>query len=133
MILEANGLPLISKPTDTQVRNLVLSLRAPKPTFASLTDDEGNYVQVGGARPWCVVEWRQVSPAIHQRANADSVRRPYRDGAPINFGTGPIPLRADEWLLLKQAADIFAAFRAGQPFPDFVRWRIINSLIGLPE
>lgn len=133
MILEAEGMAPIAEPTEEQVRNLVTSLSAPKPTFASLSDDRGNYVQVVGARPWCMVEWRQAAPLAHRRAHADAVRRPYKDGATIRSGAGEIALQADEWLLLKQAAEIFVAFRAGRTFPDFVQWRTINSKLGLPE
>jgi len=123
----------IVNPTEGQVRDLVVSLTMPKPTFASLTDDLGNYVQVVGGRPWCMVEWRQTDPLVHRRATTSSGRRPYKDGAKIRSGAGEITLLADEWLLLKQAAEIFAAFRTGEPLPDFVQWRTINSQLGLPE
>jgi len=132
VILEAEGMSPVQAPTEEQIRAFVLSLAMPKPTFASLTDNSGNYVQVVGGRPWCMVEWRQVDPLIHRRANSEAVRRPYKDGATIRSGAGEIILRADEWLLLKQAADIFAAFHAGKSFPEFVRWRTINEKLGLP-
>lgn len=133
MILEGEGLAPIAQPSEAQVRDLVTSLASPRSSFASLTDEAGNYLQVAGGRPWCVVERREVSPLRHRRAYTESGRRPYADGAKIRSGAGEILLRADEWLLLKQAAELFAAFLAGRTFPDFVRWRSMNSSLGLPE
>ncbi|WP_404338424.1 hypothetical protein AB2M62_05870 [Sphingomonas sp. MMS12-HWE2-04] len=133
MKLEAEGMAPIAEPSEDQVRNLVLSLAMPRPTFASLNDAHGNYIQVAGGRPWCMVEWRQANPLVHYGATAKAVRSPYKDGAKIRSGAGEIALQADEWLLLKQAAELFLAFRAGKQFPDFVRWRTMNSKLGLSE
>ena len=133
MILEGEGLAPIVQPSEAQVRDLVTSLASPKPSFASLTDEAGNYLQVAGGRPWCVVERREVSPLRHWRARTESGRRPYADGAKIRSGAGEILLRADEWLLLKQAVELFAAFQARRAFPDFVQWRSMNFSLGLPE
>ena len=133
MILESEGMTSIAEPSEAQVRDLVTSLAPPGPSFASLTDEAGNYLQIAGGRPWCVVERREVSPLRHWRARTDSGRRPYADGARIRSGAGEIVLRADEWLLLKQAAELFAAFLARRAFPDFVLWRSMNSSLGLPE
>ncbi|ATY31684.1 hypothetical protein [Sphingomonas psychrotolerans] len=133
MILEGEGMAPIARPSEAQVRDLVTSLASPKPGFASLTDEAGNYLQVAGGRPWCVVERREVSPLRHWRAHTESGRRPYEDGAKIRSGAGEIALRADEWLLLKQAAELFATFLAGRAFPIFVQWRSMNSTLGLPQ
>jgi len=133
MILEGEGRAPIAQPSEAQIRDLVTSLASPGLSSASLTDEAGNYLQVAGGRPWCVVEKREVSPLRHWRAHTESGRRPYADGAKIRSKAGEIVLRADEWILLKQATDLFAAFSARKAFPDFVRWRSMNSTLGLPE
>jgi len=133
MTLEVEGLPAIAQPDEDLIRKTIMDLRGAGPSFASLTDRQGNYVQVAGGRPWVMVEWRQVSPLIHRRAHTTSGRRPYKDGAKINFGAGSIALQADEWLLQKQAFEIFLAFLRMEDFPDFVRWRTINDQLGLKD
>jgi hypothetical protein len=132
MVLEGEAIAPIVNPSEDEVRNVVSSLRHFGPTsFASLTDESGNYVQVAGGRPWCMVERRQMSPLAHYRANSDGVRRPYKDGAMLQFSAGPVQLQADEWLLAKQAQEIFVAFLRREPSPHFVRWRDISLAVGL--
>ena len=133
MILEIEGKAPIENPSEHVVRDNVMSLRSHLSTFGSLTDATGNYVQVAGGRPWCMVEWRQTKPLQHSRAYTTINRRPYKDGAPIHFTAGPVSLREDEWILQKQAAEIFIAFLKGDEFPDFVCWRPINRILGIPE
>ncbi len=40
-------------------------------------------------------------------------------------------MKHDEWFLLKDAADIFAAFLNRQPFPEKVEWRSMNEMFGI--
>jgi len=133
MVLEVEGRNSIVNPTEDQVVSAISELRSHGPSFASLTDERGNYVQVAGGRPWCMVEWRQVKPLVHSRATSEGVRRPYEDGAMLNFSAGPIPLRSDEWLLLKQASEIFVAFLRRETLPASVQWRSINSTLGIQD
>jgi hypothetical protein len=132
MSLEFEKKHPIVNPTDEQIREAVLALAPGGSTYGSLTDEVGNYVQVGGGRPWSMVEWRQVNPVNHCRAYTETnIRRPYKDGGSIHFTAGPVQLKEDEWLLLKQAAEIFVAFNQRQPFPDFARWRSVHNILGL--
>jgi hypothetical protein len=133
MVLEGEATPPIFRPTEEQVVAIVMGLRKPGPTFAALTTAGGDNVQVAGGRPWCMAEWRQGTPLMHSRPFTESGRRPYIEGALLEFSAGPIRLKADEWLLQKQAVEIFLAFLRQEPFPSFVRWRSINRLLGIED
>jgi hypothetical protein len=131
MKLEPEGLPPIHNPSENEVRSAVLSLAASRPSFISLTDEDGNYVQAAGSRPWCLVEFRVTKPTNHMRAYQHTPNPKYRDGAKIRTGVGDITLQHDEWFLLKDAAEIFVSFLNREPFPSRVMWRSQNEMFGL--
>ena len=131
MIFEAKGQPPVQNATEEQVRALVLDLRVGGAFFASLTDEAGNYIQIAGSRPWCVIECRRLKPLQHVRAFQATPTPKYNDGAKLQSGAGSITLRHDEWFLLKDAADIFAAFLRKDDFPAHVQWRSMNERLGL--
>jgi len=131
MLLEAEGQPPIVDPSEEQVRALVLGLRVGETSFASLTDEAGNYVQLAGSRPWCVIEYRRLKPLQHDRAFQDTPTPKYKDGAKIKTGAGDISLRQDEWFLLKNGAEVLAAFLRKDRFPANVQWRSMTETLGL--
>ena len=127
MLLEAEGQPPVQNPSDEQVRALVLNLRVGETSFASLTDSNGDYVQVAGSRPWCVIEHRHLKPLQHDRAFQETPVPKYMDGAKLRTGAGDIALKHDEWFLLKDAAEVLVAFRSKDAFPAHVKWRSISG------
>jgi hypothetical protein len=131
MFLEAEGRPRIQDPSEEQVRELFLGLRVGQTSFASLTDEAGNYVQIAGSRPWCTIERRRVGPLNHERAFQATLAPKYKDGAKIRTGAGDISLNHDEWFLLKDAAEVFVAFLRRDAFPAHVNWRSMNETLGL--
>ncbi|MFC3444098.1 hypothetical protein ACFOKF_23420 [Sphingobium rhizovicinum] len=46
-------------------------------------------------------------------------------------GAGEIVLKHDEWFLLKDAAEVFAAFLHKDLMPARVKWRSMNEMFGL--
>ncbi|WP_454796739.1 hypothetical protein [Novosphingobium lindaniclasticum] len=131
MLLEAEGQPLVQNPSEEQVRTVVLKLQRGGTSFASLTDEAGDYIQVAGSRPWCVLERRRFKPPQHERAFQETPTPKYKDGAKIMTGAGEIVLKHDEWFLLKDAAEVFVAFLHKNPTPARVKWRSMNEMLGL--
>ena len=131
MLLEAERQPPVRDPSEEQVRALILSLRVGETSFASLADKAGNYLQIAGSRPWCVIEHRHLRPLRHDRAFQETPTPKYKDGAKLRTGAGDISLRHDEWFLLKDAADVFAAFLREDAFPAYVKWRSMSQTLGL--
>jgi hypothetical protein len=131
MLFEAERQTPIENPSEEQVRALILGLRVGGTSFASLTDEAGNYITIAGSRPWCVIERRCLNPLEHNRAFQDTATPKYKDGAKIRTGAGDISLRHDEWFLLKDAANVCAAFLLKDAFPAHVQWRSMNETLGL--
>lgn len=119
------------EPTMEEIKAVVTTLGTSGSTFASLTSPDGDYLQVAGRRPWCVIERRVRNPIEHSRAFQDTPNPKYNDGAKLRTGAGEIEMKHDEWFLLKDAAEIFEAFRMGAELPSQVRWRSMNEMFDL--
>ncbi|VVE11217.1 hypothetical protein PCO31110_02667 [Pandoraea communis] len=111
-------------PTPAQVARALKALRSyGKSSYASLTDDSGNYVQVAGGGVSCMIE-RFEFGAKRWRAFHDKPSPVRPDGTILVFGAGHIPMRADEWFMADQVVEVFLAFLNGTPYPSFVQWRL---------
>ena len=129
--LEVEGREPINEPDLATVVDAVKALSRPSPTFLILTHRDGDYLQVVGARPWCRVERRQIKPLAHDCAFQNTPSPKYNDGAKLYSGVGEIVMAYDEWFLLKDAADIIAAFFKREAFPPQVQWRSMNEMFGI--
>lgn len=129
MRLEIEGKPSIDNATEAQVRSTVLALRSYGPSsFASLTDESGNYLQVAGGGVTCMLEMRDASARRHYRAFQEVDRPIHPDGTLLVFGGGEIPLKADEWFAGPAVADAFVAFLKREKLPSSIKWRDISDL-----
>jgi hypothetical protein len=131
LFLELEGGGRVEEPSLDQVREAVLGLKAPRPTFLCLTHRNGDYIQIVGGRPWCRVELRRQTARSHWCAFQDTPNPKYKDGAKLRSGAGEILMAHDEWFLLKDAADIVSAFYNQVGFPPHVQWRSMNEMFGL--
>src|ERR1044072_1359050 len=124
MLLEAEGKTEIRDPQESQIRRVIKSVRSYGPSsYASLTDANGNYVQVAGGGVTCMVERYDAASRKRFRAFHDKPSPVYPDGTILSFRAGNIPMRSDEWFMSTQVADIFAAFLNGRELPPYVSWR----------
>jgi hypothetical protein len=129
MRLEVESRLPIDNATEAQVRTAVLGLRSYGPSsFASMTDEAGNYLQVAGGGVTCMLEMRDASARRHYRAYQDVDRPIHPDGTLLVFGGGEIPLKADEWFAAPMVADAFASFLKGEELPSSIRWRDVTGL-----
>jgi hypothetical protein len=131
MRLETEGQVVIENPSEELVRAIILGLQQGGSTFASLTDEAGNYIQVAGSRPWCVIERRHLKPLKHERAFQETPKPKYKDGAKLSTGAGELSLKHDEWFLLKDAAELAVSFLRQEEVPARVQWRSMNEMLGL--
>ena len=127
MRLDAEGRPAIDTPSTAQVTKVIERLRSYGPcSFASLTDDVGNFVQVGGGGVTCVVERKDAKTGLIFRAHGSRPHPLFQEGDVLAFSGGNVHLRADEWLTAAKALEVFLAFRDGQPPPADLGWRDIS-------
>ncbi|NTX45543.1 hypothetical protein HT749_19305 [Burkholderia cepacia] len=124
MKLDVEGKPTIENAKEFQVIRALKSLKSYGPSsYASLTDDAGNYVQIVGGGASCMIEHYKVDSAKRTRAFHDNPSPIRPDGTILSFRAGNIPMRSDEWFMVNQAIEIFAAFINGMEFPVFAHWR----------
>lgn len=129
MRLEVEGRPPIDNATEAQVRSALSMLRSYGPSsFASITNEAGNYLQVAGGGVTCMLEMRDSSARRHYRAYQDVSRPIHPDGTLLVFGGGEIPLKADEWLAAPVVADAFVSFLKGEELPGSIKWRDVTDL-----
>lgn len=115
-------LPIL-QPSEKQIRDTIARLRSFGPSsFAVLSDDKGNYVQVAGGGITCMLERREAT-GCRYRGYKDSPNLNYPDGTRLAFGAGEVVMQSDEWFLQTEVAEVFCAFLSGQMFPDFANWR----------
>jgi hypothetical protein len=125
MRFEVEGKASVDAPRESVIRRGIRSLRSSGPSsFASLTDVDGNYMQVGGGGVTCLVE--QYFAASKQRLRAFHDRpSPVRpDGTLLVFRGGQIAMKSDEWFMASQVEEIFVGFLTGADFPSYMSWRL---------
>jgi hypothetical protein len=130
MRLEAEGQTPIDNVSETRVRSVVAKLRSYGPSsFASLTDEVGNYLQVAGGGVTCVIERRDASNNHHYRAFQDKRIAVFADGTALVFGGGEVKLASNEWFTSQDVEDVFLAFLRGEQLPARIKWRDITDLL----
>jgi hypothetical protein len=130
MRLEIEKKPAIDDATDAEVRAAIMSLRSYGPSsFASLTDENGNYVQVAGGGVTCMLERRDAASGHHFRGYKDERSKVFPDGTALVFGGGEIRLSADEWFAAQEIAEVFSAFLRSNELPPLVKWRDMTAML----
>jgi hypothetical protein len=92
-----------------------------KSSFASLTREDGSYVQVAGGPGLFLLECNDAAGRC--RAFQANPVAPHSDGTTLECSAGSIPMKQADWFLRHQVAEIFFAFSTGSPWPAYVQWR----------
>lgn len=126
MLLQVENKPARKNPRPVDVQRALSMLRSYGPSsYASLTDMQGSYLQVGGGGLTCVLERRDAVDGRQYRAHVDTPRLVHPDGTMLTFGGGAIPLQADEWIPVSLVTEAFIAFLGHATLPPALRWRTI--------
>jgi hypothetical protein len=129
MKLDVEGRSPINNVSEAKVRSVIARLRSYGPSsFASLTDESGNYLQVAGGGATCMMERRDVSGGRHYRAFQNNRSVTFADGTALVFGGGKVKLASNEWFVSQDVEDAFLAFLRGEHLPSRVKWRDITDL-----
>ncbi|MFL9858838.1 hypothetical protein PQR72_24420 [Paraburkholderia madseniana] len=129
MRFEVEGKAPVDAPRESAIRRGIKSLRSYGPSsYASVTDVEGNYVQVGGGGVTCLVERYLAASKERQRAFHDEPSPVRPDGTLLVFSAGKIALKADEWFMASEVEEIFLAFLTGAELPSYVQWRTVRAV-----
>jgi hypothetical protein len=107
-----------------------MGLRSYGPSsFASLTDAEGNYLQVAGGGVTCMLERRDVVAGRHLRGYKNERSNVFPDGTTLVFGGGQLRLLADEWFTAAEVLAVFLPFLRSEPPPLWIQWRDVTTTL----
>ena len=123
MVLEREGKKPIQRPSQAQIEQ---ALSRTKMSFASITADDGGFLQVGGGPGLFVLE-RRTPDGAHFRACQEVPAVRFEDGTILAFSGSELKLHRDEWFLINQVVEAFCAFAQAHPLPEFIRWRSLNE------
>jgi hypothetical protein len=124
VLLQVEGKPDLDQPSAAQLRAALKSLRSyGSSSYASLTDNHGNYIQVAGGGVTCMVERYEKGTNTRKRAYHDKPSPVRPGGTVLVFQAGHISMRSDEWFLADQVVELFAAFLNRGNYPDYAHWR----------
>lgn len=130
MLFEVEGKAAIHAPTEAKMRAELSRLKSYGPrSFASLTDDSGNYLQVAGGGLTCLLEWRNANSGRHYRAHNEVANPVFPDGTKLAFGGGEIEMKSDEWFNISVVADLFCAFLEGKEIEPHAKWRDVTASV----
>jgi hypothetical protein len=91
-------------------------------SFASLTDSNGNYIQVGGGQYTCFVERFDASNKILYRANHEKSSTNFPNKTKLEFGGGSVILNSTEWFNINDVICLFLSFYLNNPYPSDIYW-----------
>lgn len=118
MIFVRENCKPIAKPNSDRLRKEVALVKS---SFATLTHDDGAYVQIAGGPGLFLLEHR--SALGHHRAFQEKPVSPHPDGTTLECSAGSIPMNRADWFLRDQVVEILLAFSLGSAWPGYIRWR----------
>ncbi|GAB2724872.1 hypothetical protein [Comamonas sediminis] len=126
MILESEGKSAISNPKASQIRTALGSLRSYGPhSYASVTDEANNYLQVAGGGASCLLELYRANTGERFRAYGNVKNKAFPDGTLLIFRAGQIPMMADEWMKIDKVIEAFNCFLENKELPSDINWRLL--------
>jgi hypothetical protein len=123
MRFEREGCKAVERPTEAQIRR---GLSLTKSSFASLTAQDGSYLQVAGGPGLFALEFRSASGQHFRGRQHQPVVR-FEDGTTLMFSGGTLTLEQCEWFLIDQVAEVFRCFAKGENIPVFITWQPLNA------
>ncbi|MEJ2001640.1 MAG: hypothetical protein P8X51_15830 [Maritimibacter sp.] len=97
-------------------------------SFASLTRQDGSYVQVAGGKQLCLVEKRDLGENTHWRAYHAEMSPSSGVSQVLKFGGGQMTMAEDEVFTIDDVISIWRAFFETKPFPAGIMWRDMTEM-----
>jgi hypothetical protein len=110
-------------------RKLMLDLSRTRMSFANLTNEVGQFLQVAGGPGLFLLE-RRDPDGKHYRASQDKAVAQHPDGTVLAFSGGNVLMAQRDWFLIQQVVEVFVAFSEKRDWPTYVGWREVN--LGMP-
>ena len=123
MKFQREGKKPIDRVTEAQVRRQLSYKRSGDCTFAILSKDESNFIQMYGGGSGCCLELRDDARQSFLRGYLDPSRMPF--SGPTRLGS--MTLRPDEFLHISQVTEAFVAYLNSSEFPPEIKFRDISA------
>ena len=104
---------------------LAIEVARIKSSFASLTADDGSYLQIAGGPGLFMLEFHDAR-RNQFRGFQDEPVAIHPDGTILMSSAGQMPMARAEWFLLRQITEALAAFLEGGDLPEYLRWRSVD-------
>jgi hypothetical protein len=114
MLLESENRVAIRNPSEKSIKAQIVALRSYGPSsFATISDDNGNYIQIAGGGVTCVLEKREGTTAKQYRAFKNEKSKVFTSETELVFGGGTLKVQPDEWFTNEEVIDIIIEFMRG--------------------
>lgn len=122
MIFEIENKPPKEIKDFSLIKKSLESLKSYGPSsYAILTNEKGDYVQVAGGRVTCMVEHKTQNKSV--RAYLEKPKVNFDKPHQLTFGAGSLLLEPDEFLFIDDVISIFLSFFQSRDFPEHIFWR----------
>jgi hypothetical protein len=123
MHFEREGRKATPVPSQAQLKR---ALEHVKSSFASLTRDDGTYLQVAGGPGLFALERRDANGTHFRAKQLEPVVR-FEDGTILAFSGGELRMKQAEWFLLDQIVEILGSFASSGEAPAYVEWQQLSE------
>ncbi|MCR8826526.1 hypothetical protein [Pseudosulfitobacter koreensis] len=98
-------------------------------SYASLTRQDGSYVQVAGGKQKCLIEKREVTSNTHWRGHRTMAASDSAVQHVLIFGAGQMTLTDDEVFTIDDVIPIWRSFFEEEPFALDIGWRDVTDVL----
>lgn len=123
MIFQREGCKSLAGPS---TKRLALELSRTKSSFASLTADDGSYIQVAGGPGLFAIEYRNSS-GKHFRGFQEWPVAVHPDGTLLQTSAGSIVMAQADWFLFTQVTEAFSCFLHSSSWPPALHWKVMDA------
>lgn len=130
MILQVENKSSVQVKSFSQVEKKLRSLKSYGPSsYAIMTNQTGEYLQVAGGRVTCVVEHGIPKNEILKRAYLTNPKVSFRGPQTLVFGGGELQMEPDEILFIDDVIELFSSFYHSKPLDIQVKWRDMSKVL----
>lgn len=98
-------------------------------SYASLTRQDGSYVQVAGGKKKYLIEKRDFGNNKHYRACFEMPETASGQKQVIECGAGRIAVLANEVFSIEDVISVWRSFFEGEPFPSNIQWKDMTGIL----
>ncbi len=97
-------------------------------SYASLTRQDGSYIQVAGGEQKCLIEKRDIVDNTHWRAHLAKAISPSDVPQVLKFGGGQMTMAAHEIFFIEDVISVWRSFFYTEPFAADIIWRQMTEI-----